>query len=324
VRAVRPYVAGTAPEIEIVDLPEPEPGPGEVRIRVLAAGLNRADLLQMKGLYPPPPGVSSIPGLECCGIVERLGEGVVALGPGARVVALLAGGGQAEKVVVPEGQLMPWPGSLSTAEAGGLPEAAITAWTNLVVEGGLVAGETVLVTGATSGVGSFAVQLARELGARVIAAGRSPERLEGLASLGVKEHVLLDDRFAERVDGLTGGKGVDLVLDLVGGAWTAQALTTLAPGGRLILVGLTAGSKANVDLANVLRKRLKIVGSVLRTRSREEKSSLVCAFRAYAAERLERRALLPVIARELPFERAAEAYATLAAGGLTGKVVLTF
>jgi putative PIG3 family NAD(P)H quinone oxidoreductase len=322
-RAVRPFSPDKPPILEVVALPEPDPGPGEVLVRVLAAGLNRADLLQMKGGYPPPPGVTSIPGLECTGIVEKLGEGVVGIEPGARVMALLAGGGQAEKVAVPAGQLIRWPESLTVAEAGGLMEAAITAWTNLVVEGGLAAGETVLVTGATSGVGSFAVQLARELGARVIAAGRSPERLAELAALGVPDHVVLDDGFVASVQALTAGRGADLVLDLVGGEWTARALEALAPRGRLVLVGLTAGARATVDLATVLRRRLRLVGSVLRSRPSDEKSSLVCAFREYAAERLERRALLPMVARELPFERAAEAYAALAAGGLTGKVVLT-
>lgn len=323
-RAVRPFAPDSPSKIEIVDLPAPEPGPGEVIVRVLAAGLNRADLLQMRGGYPPPAGESSIPGLECAGVVEKLGDGVVAMTAGARVVALLAGGGQAERVAVPAGQLLPWPDSFSAAEAGGLPEAALTAWTNLVVEGGLVAGESVLVTGATSGVGSFAVQLARELGARVIAAGRSEARLRELVELGIEDRVLLSSELTTSVKGLTGGKGVDLVLDLVGGEWTAAALQALAPRGRLVLVGLTAGASTTIDLATVLRRRLRIVGSVLRSRPREEKSTLVRAFQSFAGSRLTDRSLRPIVARTFPFEEAAEAYRTLESGGLVGKVVLIF
>jgi putative PIG3 family NAD(P)H quinone oxidoreductase len=323
VRAVRPVTPGIPNEIEIVDLPVPEPGPGEVLVRVAAAGLNRADLLQMRGGYPPPPGESAIPGLECSGTVEKLGRGVATRGPGERVMALLAGGGQAELVAVPEGQLMKWPERLSAAEAAGLPEAAITAWTNLVVEGGLVAGEWVLVTGATSGVGSFAIQLARELGAEVIAAGRAPERLQALSRFGIADHVLLDDDFVENVHEMTSGRGVDLVLDLVGGDWTSRSLATLAPRGRLVLVGLTAGSKTQLDLAAVLRRRLRLTGSILRTRPREEKSTLVRAFFDFAEARLESGALRPVVQQTWPLARAADAYAALARGGFTGKLVLT-
>jgi NADPH2:quinone reductase len=323
VRAVRPVTPGFPNEIEVVDLPAPEPGADEALVRVAASGLNRADLLQMRGGYPPPPGESAIPGLECAGSIEKLGKGVVAFGLGERVMALLAGGGQAELVVVPEGQLMRWPRALSAAEAAGLPEAAITAWTNLVVEGGLVAGEKVLVTGATSGVGSFAVQLASELGAEVFAAGRSADRLRALSSFGVTEHVLLDDGFVDNVHARTGGRGVDLVLDLVGGEWTAHALAALAPHGRLVLVGLTAGSSAKIDLAAVLRRRLRLIGSVLRTRPREEKSNLVRAFFDFAESKLASGALKPIVHRTFPFAEAADAYAALAKGGFTGKVVLT-
>jgi len=323
VRAVRPVTPGFPNDIEIVDLPEPEPGAGEVVVRVAAAGLNRADLLQMRGGYPPPPGESAIPGLECAGRIEKLGRGVTSRSPGDRVMALLSGGGQAELVAVPEGQLMTWPVPMSAAEAGGLPEAALTAWTNLVVEGGLRSGETVLVTGATSGVGSFAVQLARELGARVIAAGRDEERLEALSSLGAKEHVVLNETFADDVHAITGGRGVDLVLDLVGGEWTGRAIDALAPHGRLVLVGLTAGTRAHVDLAHLLRRQLRVAGSLLRPRSRDEKGSLVRAFSDFAAPRMQDGRLKPVVHATFPLAEAASAYAALAAGGFTGKLVLT-
>jgi len=321
-RAVRPVTPGIPNEIEVVDVPVPEPGAGEVVVRVAAAGLNRADLLQMRGGYPPPAGESSIPGLECAGRIEKLGEGVDAYSRGDRVMALLSGGGQAELVAVPEGQLMPWPESLSAAEAGGLPEAALTAWTNLVVEGGLRSGESVLVTGATSGVGSFAVQLARELGARVIAAGRDEARLKAMSGFDLEEHVVLGESFVDDVHALTDGRGVDLVLDLVGGEWTAKAIDALAPHGRLVLVGLTAGAKAHVDLTHVLRRQLKIVGSLLRIRTRAEKATLVRAFSSFAAARFDDGRLKPVVHRTYPLAEAASAYAALAAGGFTGKLVL--
>ncbi|MGE0640966.1 MAG: NAD(P)H-quinone oxidoreductase [Thermoanaerobaculia bacterium] len=323
-RAVRPHAPGLSGGIEIVDLPAPRPAAGEVLVRVLAAGLNRADLLQMRGGYPPPPGASAVPGLECAGIVEECGEGVTDWRPGDRVMALLTGGGQAELVAVPSGQLMLWPASLPVAEAGGIPEAAITSWTNLVQEGGLAAGERLLVLGATSGVGSFAVQLARELGAGlIVAAGRSAERLRTLSEYGIDRHVVLGDDFARTVLARTGEEPIDLVLDLVGGEWTARALETLAPRGRLVLVGLTAGSRAEVDLAIVLRRRLRITGSILRARPRAEKAALVAAFSSFAGGRLAAGTLRPRIHATWPLERAVEAYAAMAAGGFTGKLVLT-
>lgn len=322
-RAVRPFSADSPGKIEIVDLPLPEPGAGEVRLRVHSAGLNRADLLQLQGGYPPPAGESPIPGLECAGVVEKLGEGVRGFATGERVMALLAGGGQAELVVVSVGQLLPWLDSLSAEEAGGLPEAAIASWTNLVAEGNLVAGESVLVTGATSGVGSFAVQLARELGANVVAAARSRERLEVLRDFGIDALVVLDEKFESSVRSMTAGGGVDLVLDLVGGQWTARSLAALKPRGRLVLVGLTAGATASIDLAALLRRRLRLIGSVLRSRPREEKASLVRAFFDFAGPRLADRRLHPIVARAFPFEEAAAAYRTLEIGGLLGKVVLT-
>ena len=176
-QAVLPWRLEISGAIAVGEVPVPVTGPGAVRVRVAAAGLNRADLLQMRGQYPPPPGASAVPGLEGSGLVEELGEGVQGFRVGDRVMALLAGGGQAEQVVVPAGQLMPVPANLTLEEAAAIPEAALTSWTNLVVEGGLAAGETVLVTGATSGIGTFAVLLSRELGGKVIAAARAVERL---------------------------------------------------------------------------------------------------------------------------------------------------
>lgn len=308
---------------QLVEVPDPAPGPGEVLVTVAATALNRADLLQLKGLYPPPPGESAIPGLECAGTVAALGPGVQGWSVGDRVMALLAGGGQGEKVAVPEGQLLPVPKRMPLSTAAGIPEAALTAWTNLVREGGLQVEETVLITGAASGVGTFTVQLARELGARVIVAGRSRERLEGLRALGADACCVLGESFVEAVREATDGQGVDLVLDLVGGEHLPRCLEVLAYRGRLVLVGLLAGRTAAVDLGVILRQRLHVVGSVLRARSREEKAQLVHGFLQFGLPRLLDGRLKPIIDRTLPFAQVAEAYAAMRQGGILGKIVLT-
>lgn len=321
-RAVLPWRLEISGAVAVGDVAGPLPGPGEVRLRVAAAGLNRADLLQMRGQYPPPPGASSVPGLECSGTVAELGPGVQGLRVGDRVMALLAGGGQAEEVAVPAGQLMPVPANLTLEQAAAIPEAALTSWTNLVVEGGLQAGETVLVTGATSGIGTFAVQMIRELGGKVIAAARSVERLERLRDLGVDQLVALDADYPRRVRELTGGRGADLVLDLVAGVWLPPTLDCMAERGRLVLVGLTAGRKAELDLSVVLRQRLRIVGSVLRARPAAEKSELVQGFAAWGLPRLADGRLRPVIDRLFPLAEAAKAYALLEHERPLGKVLL--
>ena len=321
--AILPWRLEISGAVAVGEVPTPVPGPGEVRVRVAAAGLNRADLLQMRGQYPPPPGASSVPGLECAGVVDRVGEGVTDCRIGDRVMALLAGGGQAEWVVVPAGQLLPVPPNLTLEEAAAIPEAALTSWTNLVAEGGLRSGESVLITGATSGIGTFAVQLIRELGGIAIAAARSPERLEKLRDFGIERLVALDADYPKRVRGLTAGKGVDLVLDLVAGEWLAPTLECMAEHGRLVLVGLTAGRKVDLDLGVLLRRRLRIVGSVLRARPVAEKAELVRAFAEFGLPRLADGRLRPVVDRTFPLAEAAPAYAYLEHERPLGKVVLT-
>jgi putative PIG3 family NAD(P)H quinone oxidoreductase len=325
-RAVLPAgLAGGAdhrPVPQVGELPEPVIRAGEVLVAVAAAGLNRADLMQLAGNYPPPPGESDVPGLECAGRIAAVGEGVERWKVGMRVMALLAGGGQATQVAVPAGQLMALPDNLSFVEGAAIPEAGLTAWTNLVFEGGLVAGEVVLVTGASGGVGSFATQLARELGARVIAAARDRGRLERLRDLGIEHLVTEEEGLAATVRTLGGGRGVDLVLDLVGGCRLPEHLAALKTGGRLVLVGLLAGRSTELDLEAVLRRRLRIIGSVLRSRSRDEKARLVAGFGAFALPPLRAGRLRAVVGRVLPLDAAAEAYAALAAGGEFGKIVL--
>ncbi len=304
------------------EVAEPVAGAGEVLVAVRATAINHADLLQLAGRYPPPPEEPEVPGLECAGEILEIGPGVAGWRPGDRVMALLAGGGHAERAAVPAGQLLALPDGLSWTDGAALPEAALTAWTNLVGEAALAPGERVLVTGATGGVGSFAVQLARELGAVPIAAGRDPGRLERLAALGAAAALPDDGELPERVRRATGGAGVEVVFDLVGGSRLGDHLACLAPGGRLVLLGLLAGARAEVDLGLVLGRRLRIVGSVLRPRPRPEKAALVRAFGEFAAERLADGRLAAVVDRVLPFERIAEAYAALAAGGLFGKIVV--
>jgi putative PIG3 family NAD(P)H quinone oxidoreductase len=304
------------------ELPDPVARAGEVVVAVEAAGLNRADLMQLAGHYPPPPGESEVPGLECAGRIAAVGEQVERWKVGARVVALLAGGGQATLVAVPAGQLLPLPENLSFIEGGALPEAGLTAWTNLVAEGGLVTGEVVLITGATGGVGSFAAQLARDLGARAIAAGRDLGKLERLRELGIEELIVDDDELPARLREMTGGRGADLVFDLVSGARLPAHLAALKKGGRLVLMGLLAGRTAELDLESLLRRRLRLIGSVLRARSRDEKARLVAGFGAFAVPRLRAGRLRPVVSQVLPLEEAAAAYAALADGGGFGKIVL--
>ena len=320
-RAILP-TDSQSPTPHVGDLPDPVPGPGEVLVAVEAAGLNHADLHQLRGTYPPPPGESDVPGLECAGVVLEAEKGSP-WRPGTRVMALVGGGAHATRAAIPAGQLMPVPDNLSLTEAAAIPEAALTSWVNLVVEGGLQAGETVLVTGATGGMGSFAAQLARELGTRVLAAGRSRERLELLRGLGIEEVCVEGASLARQVKDATGGRGVDLAIDFTGGPEIGSHLAALANRGRLVLVGLVSGRKAEVDLGPILSRRLKVIGSVLRARPREEKARLTADFAAFALPRLRDGRLRPVVDRVFPLERAAEAYQALERGGAFGKIILS-
>jgi putative PIG3 family NAD(P)H quinone oxidoreductase len=302
---------------------EPRAGPGEVLLAVRATAINRADLLQVRGQYPPPPDESAVPGLECAGIVEALGPETFGYKVGDRVMALLAGGGHAEKVAAPIGQLMPIPDNLGFEDAAALPEAAITAWTNLVAEAKLSHGQSVLIVAAVSGVGTFAVQLARELGARVFVAGRDLARLERLRPLGAEVCVELDEELAKNVRTANDGRGVDVVFDMAAGRELGSRLHAVKTGGRYVVIGTLAGRKAEIDLGDLLRRRLRLIGSVLRARSREEKSRLVADFYRFAAERLRDGRLQPLVHRVYPFESIAEAYAQLENGGVFGKLVIS-
>ena len=320
-RAILPFERDRPTPVD-GELPDPVPAPGEVLVAVEAAGLNHADLHQLRGQYPPLAGESQVPGLECSGLVLE-GEKGSPWQPGTRVMALVGGGAHATRAAIPAGQLMPVPDNLSLIEGAAIPEAALTSWVNLVVEGGLQAGETVLVTGAAGGMGSFAVQLARELGARVLAAGRDWKRLEMLRGFGVDEVCLEGANLAAQVREATHGRGVDLLLDFTAGPDINGHLAALAGRGRLVVVGAVGSRKGEVDLGLILGRRLRLIGSVLRARPRDEKARLTADFAAFALPRLRDGRLRPVVDRVLPLERAAEAYQALERGGAFGKIVLS-
>jgi putative PIG3 family NAD(P)H quinone oxidoreductase len=310
------------PVPSVGNLPDPIPEPGEVVVAVEAAGINHADLHQLRGQYPPPAGESDVPGLECSGVVLE-GEKGSPWQPGTRVMALVGGGAHGTRAAIPVGQLMPLPDNLSFIEGAAIPEAALTSWVNLVAEGGLQAGETVLITGATGGMGSFTAQLARELGARVLAVGRDPKRLEMLRDLGIDEICLDGANLAGQVREATGGRGADLVIDYTAGPGFGGHLAALAHRGRLVVVGTLGGRKPEVDLGLLMGRRLKVIGSVLRVRPREEKARLTADFAAFALPRLRDGRLRPVVDRVFPLERAGEAYKTLERGGGFGKIILS-
>lgn len=296
------------------EVPEPVPGPGEVLVRVRATAVNRADLLQAEGKYPPPPGASEILGLEAAGEVEGTGE---------KVFFLLSGGGYAEKVAVPSAMLMPVPPRLSLAEAAAIPEAWFTAYLNLFFEGSLKPGERLLVHAAASGVGTAAIQLARRAGCSVVATARSEKKCEALSALGAD--LVVDtsrQEFLSRIEATFGKESVDLVLDSVGGPLFSPNIRSLRRGGRIVLIASMAGPGAEIDLRAVLAKRLRIIGSTLRARPLEEKVALTAAFVRDVLPAFADGSLAPVIDCAYPLRNAAEAHRRMAANENVGKIVL--
>jgi putative PIG3 family NAD(P)H quinone oxidoreductase len=322
-RAVR-IVSGA---LEVCEVERPRATADRVRVRVCAAGLNRADLLQRRGLYPAPAGVpSDIPGLEFAGEVEQLGEEARAWRVGQRVFGITAGGAQAGYVVVPENHLAEIPPALSWAEAAAVPEVFITAHDALFTQGGLEMGERVLVHAAGSGVGTAGVQLARAAGASAVyGTARTAEKLARAREFGLDEGVAVGEdpqAFAEAVREWTGGAGVHIVLDLVGGAYLDANLDALAPHGRLLLVGTLGGSRASLDFGLTMRKRLRLKGTVLRTRSSEEKARAVRRFAAHVVPLLALRRVRPVLDAIFSLDEARAAYERLESNQTFGKVVM--
>ncbi len=306
----------------------PAPTADQVRVRVRAAGLNRADLLQREGKYPAPPGYpEDIPGLEFAGEVESLGEGARAWKIGDRVFGITAGGGQAEFVLVPESNLAPIPEKLSFIEAAAMPEVFITAHDALFTRAGLQMGERVLIHAAGSGVGTAAVQLAHAAGAIVYGTSRTAEKLERVRSFGLDEAIRVSgspNDFVETVARLTNDAGVDVILDLVGGAYFSANLRALATHGRIVCVGTTAGVKAEIDLRLVLRKRARIIGTVLRARSIAEKAEATSLFARHVLPLVERGAIRPVIEKVYPAAEVRAAHEHLESNRTFGKIVLDF
>lgn len=306
----------------VADVADPVPRSDEVLVEVTAAGVNRADTVQRRGGYEPPAGASAIPGLECSGIVRAVGDRVQEWVPGDAVCALLAGGGYADLVAVPAGQVLPAPAALSLVHAAGLPEALSTVWSNLVDLGGLRSGETVLVHGGSSGIGTTAIQVAVSLGARVVTTVGNEAKADACRDLGAEPVIYRSEDFVDRVHDLTSGRGADVVLDLVGADYLARNVEALAVDGRLVIIGLQSGSLGELELRTVLRKRARITGSLLRSRPVAEKSRIVAAVRSQLLPLVEDGRIVPVIDSVLPLADARLAHERLEASAHVGKILL--
>jgi putative PIG3 family NAD(P)H quinone oxidoreductase len=295
-----------------------------VLVRVAAAGVNRADLMQRMGHYPPPPGASPYLGLEVSGTIEALGEDVEGWAVGDEVCALLSGGGYAELVAVPAGQLLPVPSGVSLVDAAALPEVTCTVWSNVFMTAHLMPGEMLLVHGGSSGIGTMAIQLAAQVGARVAVTAGSAEKLERCRELGAEVLVnYRDDDFVEAVRVATDGRGADVVLDNMGAKYLARNVDVLAPNGRLVVIGLQGGTKAELNLGALLSKRAAVVATSLRARPVQEKAAIVAAVREHVWPLVEAGAVRPVVHERLPLERAADAHRLLEDSSHVGKVLLT-
>jgi NADPH2:quinone reductase len=326
-RAMRAIVIrepGGPEVLEARDVALPEPARGEVRVRVRATAVNRADVLQRMGAYPAPPGApADIPGLEIAGEVDALGPDVTELTCGDRVMGLLGGGGYAEYAVAHARTLARVPAGMSFADAAAIPEAFVTAWDAIVAQGRLASGEVVLVHAAGSGVGTAAVQIARALGARSIGTTRTPQKLERARELGLTDGLVVEGpRFADEILSRTAGRGVDVVLELVGGAYVAQDLLCVAPRGRVVVVGTMGGGRVDLDLTMLMRKRVQIHGTVLRSRPLEEKILAGLALDRHLVPLFAQGAMRPVVDRVLPLARAADAHRLMQNNDSFGKLVL--
>lgn len=304
-------------------VPDAEAGPGEVLVEVAASAVNRADLLQRQGHYDPPPGASPYPGLECSGRVAAVGSGEKGWSVGDEVCALLSGGGYAEKVAVPVGQLLPLPDGMDLVTAAALPEAACTVWSNVFMLAGLRPGEVLLVHGGGGGIGTMAIQLARQVGARVAVTAGSAEKLERCRELGADVLVnYRDEDFVERVRSATDGRGADVVLDVIGAKYLQRNVDVLAANGRLVVIGLQGGARAELDLGLLLRKRAAVLATALRARPPEEKAAIVASVRENVWPLVASGSVRPVVDRVLPMSEAAEAHRVLESGDNVGKVLL--
>lgn len=305
------------------EVPDPEPGEGEVLIEVAASAVNRADLLQRQGYYDPPPGASPYPGLECSGRITAMGPGVSGWTVGDEVCALLSGGGYAEKAVVPAGQVLPVPAGLDVRQAAALPEVACTVWSNVFMIAHLRPGETLLVHGGSSGIGTMAIQLAKAVGAKAAVTAGTKEKLDHCAELGAD--ILINYReqdFAEEIKRATDGAGADVILDIMGAKYLERNVKALAVNGRLAIIGLQGGVKGELNIGVLLSKRAAISATTLRARPPGEKAAIVAAVREHVWPLVAAGHVRPVVDREVPMSDAATAHQVLEESGHVGKVLL--
>ncbi len=323
-RAVTVTEPGGPEVLTISELPDPEAGPGEVLIDVAATAVNRADLLQRQGFYPPPPGASGVIGLECSGTIAAVGEGVTGWDVGTPVCALLAGGGYASRVAVPAGQVMPVPDGVDLVTAAALPEVACTVWSNVFMIAGLQPGDEFLVHGGAGGIGTMAVQLAAALGARVFATAGSAEKLDLCRSLGAEVAIgYRDEDFVEVVRAHTDGRGADVVLDNMGAKYLERNVSVLADEGRLVIIGMQGGAKAELDIGQLLRKRGAVIATALRSRPIEGKAAICASVVEHVWPLVADGKVKPIVHRVLPLEQAAEAHRIVEDGSHSGKVLMT-
>lgn len=321
-RAIEIAGKGGPEVLRLVERPMPEPGPGEIRIRIAAAGVNGADLAQRRGVYPPPEGASDLPGLEVSGTVDRPGEGVTGFAEGDRVCALLTGGGYAQYCTVPAGQVLPLPQNVDMAAGAGIIETLATVWANVFEAGRLKAGETFLVHGGTSGIGTTAIQLAKLFGARVFATCGSEEKAARCLALGADRAInYKTENFADVVR--SESKGVDVILDIIGGPYLDDNVRALARGGRLVFIAFNGGRTGQLDIARVMMNGLTVTGSTLRSRPVAEKARLIAAVQKEVWPLLASGAFSPVIDSRYTLEEAAEAHRYMETSNHIGKIVLT-
>jgi putative PIG3 family NAD(P)H quinone oxidoreductase len=313
------------PEVlRLTEVPDLSAGPGEVLIDVAAAGVNRADLLQRQGFYDPPPGASRYPGLECSGTIARVGEGVEDWKPGDEVCALLSGGGYATQIVVPAGQVLPVPKNVGLLEAAALPEVVCTVYSNVFMAARLAAGETLLVHGGSSGIGTMAIQLAKHAGATVAVTCGTTEKIDACRGLGADIGLnYRDEDFVAALKAATDGHGADVILDIMGASYLSKNVDALAADGRLVIIGMQGGSKAELNLGALMRKRGSILSTTLRARPAEQKASIVAAVRENVWPLVESGTIRPLVHEMLPLADAAQAHRIMTASTHIGKILLT-
>ena len=323
-RAVTVPTPGGPDSLVVADVPAPTAGPGEVVIDVVAAGVNRADILQRVGFYPPPPGAPAYLGLECSGRIAALGDGVSGWRVGDEVCALLAGGGYAAQVAVPSGSVLPAPAGVDLVDAAALPEVACTVWSNVFLTAALQPGQTLLVHGGSSGIGTMAIQLARAVGARVAVTAGTADKLEVCRELGAE--ILVNYReqdFVEVLREQTDGHGADVILDNMGAKYLARNVSALADYGRLVVIGLQGGVKGELDLGLLLRKKGAVIATSLRSRSDAEKAAIVAAVREHVWPLVKAGTVRPIVHGRWPLAEAAEAHRVMEASTHVGKLLLT-